>query len=233
MSLPASEKAKKKAAPDASKRRVLIVDDHPVFRHGIAALINAEDDLNVCGEASNAQAALQSIREMKPDVVLLDISLPGANGVELIKLIKAERPRLPLLVLSMHDESLYALRALRAGALGYVTKAESLTHVLTALRKVLKGEIYASAKLAEQLIFKAIQSDDVGLDSPVDKLSDRELEVLEFLGKGMGTKDIAARLNLSVKTIETHRAHIKDKMGFKDSGEMVRFAVDWMAHQTE
>jgi DNA-binding NarL/FixJ family response regulator len=215
------------------KRNVLIVDDHPVFRHGIASLINAEADLHVCGEASTSPLALDAMRRLKPDVALLDISLPGSNGVELIKLMKAEQPKLPLLILSMHDESLYALRSLRAGALGYVMKAEALNHVLTALRKVLKGEVYVSEKFSERLIFKAIQSIDGGLGSPVDKLSDRELEVLELLGRGFGTREIANELHLSVKTIETHRAHIKEKLGFKDAGEMVRFSINWVAQEKE
>lgn len=221
-------------ADDASephKRRVLIVDDHPVFRHGITALINAEPDLVVCCEASSSPSALDAMRTSQPDVALLDISLPGTNGIELIKLMKAEQPNLPLLMLSMHDESLYALRALRAGALGYVMKAEALTHVLAALRKVLKGEIYVSAEFSERLIFQAVQSVEGGMGSPVDKLSDRELEVLELLGRGLGTKGIASELHLSVKTIETHRAHIKEKLGFKDASEMVRFAIDWIAQE--
>jgi len=207
------------------------VDDHPVFRHGISALINAEADLMVCGEASSSPTALDAMRTLTPDVALLDISLPGTNGIELIKLMKAEQPKLPLLVLSMHDESLYALRALKAGALGYVMKAEALTHVLDALRKVLIGEIYVSPRLSERLIFQAIQSVDGSGGSPVDRLSDRELEVLELLGRGFGTKEIASELHLSVKTIETHRAHIKEKLGFRDAGEMVRFAIDWVAQE--
>ncbi len=213
------------------RKRVLIVDDHPVFRHGISALINAEADLTVCGEASSSQSALEAMRTLRPDVALLDISLPGTNGIELIKLMKAEQPHLPLLMLSMHDESLYALRALRAGALGYVMKVEALTHVLAALRKVMKGEIYVSKEFSERLIFQAVQSVEGGMGSPVDKLSDRELEVLELLGRGLGTKAIADQLHLSVKTIETHRAHIKEKLGFKDASEMVRFAIDWVAQE--
>ncbi len=213
------------------KKRVLIVDDHPVFRHGIGSLINAEPDLIVCGEAGSSPHALEAMRTLTPDVALLDISLPGTNGIELIKLMKAEQPKLPILMLSMHDESLYALRALRAGAVGYVMKAEALNHVITALRRVLKGEIYVSERFSERLIFKAIQSIDGGMGSPVDKLSDRELEVLQLLGRGFGTREIADELHLSVKTIETHRAHIKEKLGFKDAGEMVRFAIDWVAQE--
>jgi DNA-binding NarL/FixJ family response regulator len=211
-----------------ARRKILIVDDHPVFRHGIAALINAEADLMVCGEAGSSPAALDAMRELEPDAALLDISMPGTNGIELVKLMKAEQPKLPILMLSMHDESLYALRALRAGALGYVMKAEALSHILTALRKVLDGEIYVSPQFSERLIFKAVQSLEGGMGSPVDKLSDRELEVLELLGRGFGTREIASELHLSIKTIETHRAHIKEKLGFKDAGEMVRFAIDWV-----
>lgn len=226
-------KTLKTSEETSAKRRVLIVDDHPVFRHGITALINAEPDLVVCGEAASSPGALDAMRTLKPDIALLDISLPGTNGIELIKLMKAEYPKLPLLMLSMHDESLYALRALKAGALGYVMKAEALTHVLDALRKALKGEIYVSPRLSERLIFQAIQSVDGSSGSPVDRLSDRELEVLELLGRGFGTKEIAAELHLSVKTIETHRAHIKEKLGFRDAGEMVRFAIDWVAQEKE
>jgi len=215
----------------ATRHRVLIVDDHPVFRHGIVALINGESDLEVCGDASDSRSALDAMRRLEPDVALVDISLPGTNGIELVKLMKAERPKLPILMLSMHDESLYALRALRAGALGYVMKAEALSQVLSGLRKVLKGEIYVSPKFSEQLIFKAVQSIDGGMGSPVDKLSDRELEVLELIGQGFSTRDIAEKLHLSVKTIETHRAHIKEKLDFKDASEMVRFAIDWVAQE--
>jgi DNA-binding NarL/FixJ family response regulator len=202
-----------------------------VFRNGIGSLIGAEADLIICGEAESAPAALAAMRQLKPDVAILDISLQGTNGIELIKLMLAENPRLPLLMVSMHDESLYALRALRAGAKGYVMKAEATRNILTALRKVLAGEIYVSAFFGERLIFKAIQSLDGGMGSPVDKLSDRELEVLQLLGKGFGTREVADELHLSIKTIETHRAHIKEKLGFKDAGEMVRFAIDWVAQE--
>jgi len=223
--------AKSPKSESKTKNRVLIVDDHPVFRHGISALINAEADLVVCGEAASASTALEAMRQLEPDVALLDISLPGTNGIELVKLMKAERPKLPLLMLSMHDESLYALRALKAGALGYVMKAEALTHILDALRKVLGGEVYVSPRFGEQLIFQAIHSPEGGSGSPVDKLSDREVEVLGWLGRGLGTKKIAEKLHLSVKTIETHRAHIKEKLGFRDAAELVRFATDWAAQQ--
>ena len=213
------------------QKRVLVVDDHPVFRRGIAALISEQEDLLVCGEADSAPAALEAMRRLHPDVALVDISMPGTNGIELLKSMMAEQPKLSVLMLSMHDESLYALRALRAGAKGYVMKAEAMGNVVTALRKVIGGDIYVSPRFSERLVFKAIHSLDGGMGSPVDKLSDRELEVLQLFGRGFGTREIANELHLSIKTIETHRAHIKEKLGFKDGGEMVRFAIDWVAQE--
>jgi DNA-binding NarL/FixJ family response regulator len=215
-----------------SKRRVLIVDDHPIFRVGLAGLIGESSHLEVCGNADSAPAALEAMRRMNPDLVLLDLSLRGTNGLELIKSMKAERPDLAILVISMHDEAVFGLRALKAGALGYVQKAEAMNHVEEAITKVLQGKIYVSPEFGEQLIFKAVQSAEAGTGSPVDLLSDRELEVLQLLGKGGSTRSIAETLHLSVKTIETHRAHIKEKLGFRESEEMVKFAIDWVAQQT-
>ncbi len=197
----------------------------------MAALLAEQPDLAVCGEAENAQRGLQAMRELTPDVALVDINLPGANGLELIKLMLAEQPKLLILVVSMHDESLYALRSLRAGAKGYLMKAEALEQIVNAVRKVASGDIYVTPRFSERLVFKAIQSLEGGMGSPVDRLSDRELEVLQLLGKGLGTRDIAESLHLSVKTIETHRAHIKEKLGFKEAAEMVRFAIDWVVHE--
>jgi DNA-binding NarL/FixJ family response regulator len=213
------------------RKRVLIVDDHPVLRRGMATLISHHDDFEICGEADNAQSGLQAMREQVPHIALVDISLPGTDGLELIKLMLAEQPKLRILVVSMHDESLYALRSLRAGAKGYLMKAEALEQIVTALRKIDAGDIYVTPRFSERLVFKAIQSLEGGMGSPVDRLSDRELEVLRLLGKGLGTRDIARGLHLSVKTIETHRAHIKEKLGFKEAAEMIRFAIDWAAHE--
>jgi len=212
----------------AETKRLLIVDDHPVFRHGIIQLLGRLGDATVCAEADNAQAALEAMRLHKPDVVLLDVCMPGTNGIELIKLMLAEQPRLIILVLSMHDESLYALRALRAGAKGYVMKQQAMENVLDALRRVIGGGIYVSPQFSEKLVFKAIRGSDSDFGSPVDKLSDRELEVLQLFGRGKTTREIAETLHLSVKTIETHRAHIKEKLGFRHADELVKFAVEWM-----
>ncbi|MGB8167406.1 MAG: response regulator transcription factor [Chthoniobacteraceae bacterium] len=217
------------AFPPTAETRILIVDDHPIFRHGIGQLLARVPGITICGQAENAQSALESMRQHKPAVVLLDVSMPGTNGIELIKLMLAEQPRLIILMLSMHDESLYALRALRAGAKGYVMKQQAMENVLDALRKVINGGIYVSPQFSEKLIFKAIKGSDSDLGSPVDNLSDRELEVLHHFGRGKTTRGIAETLHLSVKTIETHRAHIKEKLGFKDADEMVRFAVEWVA----
>jgi DNA-binding NarL/FixJ family response regulator len=209
--------------------RVLIVDDHPVFRRGIGELIRRRSNMAICGEAENAHTALEAMRRLEPGVVMLDVSLPGANGIELIKLLLAERPRLRILVVSMHEESLYALRALRAGAKGYVMKHQAEEQLLDALRKVVAGGLYVSPTLAEKLVFKLVQGSDSDLGSPVDKLSDRELEVLQQFGRGKTTREAAEALHLSVKTIETHRAHIKEKLGFRDAPAMVKFAVEWVA----
>jgi DNA-binding NarL/FixJ family response regulator len=222
---------KKRAAADSTPPRILIVDDHPVFRRGMAALLQENEEFAVCAEAEDAKSALDAMRQSAPDLVLMDISMPGTNGIEIIKLMLAEQPQLAILIVSMHDESLYAMRALRAGAKGYVMKAEAQTQVVEALRKVLAGGVYVSPQYSERLIYKIISSPENESGSPVDMLSDRELEVLQLIGKGTSTGGIASELHLSIKTIETHRARIKEKLGFHDGAEMVRFAVEWAAHQ--
>jgi len=213
------------------KNRILVVDDHPLFRHGIGDLINAEPDLEVCGEADSAPAALEAIRSRAPDLVTIDISLRGANGIELLKSIKAEHAKLPLLVLSMHDESLYALRALRAGARGYIMKQEALDRVMSAIRQVLRGELYVSPSMSGRMIEEFVQGSSGG-SSIADKLTDRELEILQLIGQGHGVQQIATELNLSAKTVETHRAHIKEKLNFQSARELARFAVQWVDQQT-
>jgi DNA-binding NarL/FixJ family response regulator len=215
-------------ATATNEKRLLIVDDHPVFRHGISQLIRQLREVTICAEAEDSHSALEAMRRHTPDIVLMDISMPGKNGIELIKLMLAEQPRLLILVLSMHDESIYALRALRAGAKGYVMKQQAMDCVLDALRKVISGGIYISPQFGEKLVFKVIQGSESDLGTPVDKLSDRELEVLQLFGRNKTTREIAEALHLSVKTIETHRAHIKEKLGFRDADEMVKFAIEWM-----
>lgn len=214
------------------KKKILIVDDHPILCFGLTELIKLEKDLVVCGTAGASGEALTVMRESLPDMVILDITLPGVNGIELLKLMKAEQPHLLFLMFSKHDESLYALRALKAGALGYIMKTEPVSEILKGLRKVLNQELYISQKLSEHLIFQAIQGLE-GMGSPADKLSDRELEILELLGRGFGTKKVALELHLSAKTIETHRAHIKEKLHLKDASELIQFAIDWVAQENE
>jgi DNA-binding NarL/FixJ family response regulator len=213
---------------EPAKGRVLIVDDHPLFRLGLADLINAERDLAVCCEASSPPTALRMMRMCRPDAAIIDISLPGINGIELIKIMKAELPKLPILVLSMYGEDRYALRALRAGALGYLTKCQALGEVLGALRRVLRGGMYVSAQFSEQLLRQSLRSEEEPNDSLEDRLSPRELEVLELFGRGLGMREIASKLEISPKTIETHRRHIGRKFGFRTIAEMRHFALGWV-----
>src|SRR5256885_11137218 len=188
-------------------KRIVIVDDHPLFRKGLEQLIHSEDGFAVCGEANNAPEAMDVIRKLNPDLVIVDLSLPGANGIELIKNIRAEFQKLPVLILSMHDESLYALRALRAGAQGYVMKQEALENVINAIREVLAGRPYLSHDMSAKLITNFASGSNQG--NPTDKLSDRQLEILELFGKGRDVHEIAQALHISAKTVQTHRAHIK------------------------
>jgi DNA-binding NarL/FixJ family response regulator len=213
--------------PDA--KRIVIVDDHPLFRKGLEELIHSEGSFAVCGEAGNASEGIDVIRRLRPDLAIVDLSLPGANGIELIKNIRAEFPKLPILVLSMHDESLYALRALRAGAEGYVMKHEAMANVIQAIREVFNGRPYLSPAMAAQVITKFAHRNAEGEADPVERLSDRELEILELIGKGKEVRQIAKLLHLSPKTVETHRAHIKDKLDLKNSREVARFAMQWLS----
>ena len=214
-------------APDA--KRIVIVDDHPLFRKGLEDLIHSEGSFAVCGEAGNAAEAMEIIRKLNPDLAIVDLSLPGANGIELIKNVRAEFPKLPILVLSMHDESLYALRALRAGAGGYVMKHEAMANVIHAIHEVFNGRPYLSPAMAAQVITKFAHRNAEGAADPVERLSDRELEILELIGKGNEVRQIAKLLHLSPKTVETHRAHIKDKLDLKNSREVARFALQWLS----
>jgi len=210
-------------------KRIVIIDDHPLFRKGLEQLIHSEDGFAVCGEANNAPEAMDVIRKLNPDLAIVDLSLPGANGIELIKNIRAEFSKLPILVLSMHDESLYALRALRAGAEGYVMKHEAMTNVIQAIREVFNGRPYLSPAMAAQVITKFAHRQAEGEADAVERLSDRELEILELIGKGNDVRQIAKALHLSPKTVETHRSHIKDKLDLKNSREVARFALQWLS----
>ena len=210
-------------------KRIVIVDDHPLFRKGLTELIHSEKNhFAVCGEAGNAAEAMEVIRRLNPELAIVDLSLPGANGIELIKNVRAEFPKLPILVLSMHDESLYAVRALRAGADGYVMKHEAMANVIQAIHEILNGRPYLSPAMAAQVITKFAHRQAEGENDAVERLSDRELEILELIGKGDDVHQIAKLLHLSPKTVETHRAHIKEKLQLKNAREVARFAVQWI-----
>lgn len=215
-------------AKGKKKSRVLIVDDHEIVRQGLAMLITQTGDLTPCGEADNPADALAAIEKTSPDVAVVDITLKDGNGIELVKDIKIRHPRLPVLVLSMHEEALYAERVLRAGARGYVTKENAGEKVVDAIRKVLGGEMYLSEQMASRMLSKFVDGRSDRGTSPADLLSDRELEVFEFLGMGMSTSDIAGRLHLSVKTIGSHRENIKRKLKFDDASELLQHAIRWV-----
>ena len=211
-----------------NKYRVLLVDDHPILRKGLAELINQEVDLMVCGEAEEAPKAFEAVGVLNPDVALVDISLKGGNGLELIKNLKARYPDLPLLVLSMHDETLYAERALRAGSLGYIMKEEAIEKVLTAIRHVIAGEIFLSDRMKGRLLNQLVGGRIKQGSSSIDSLSDRELEVFRLIGEGRGTRQIAEELRLSVRTVEAYREYIKDKLNLKNGTELVQHAFQYV-----
>lgn len=218
----------KKSAVTAPRLGILVVDDHPLFRKGLAQILNSEIDLEVRAEAENSPAALEALRRMPMDLAVVDIGLHGsANGIELTKSIKAEHPDLPVLVLSMHDEMLYADRALRAGARGYLMKREALDCVITAVRSVLSGEIYISPTMTKHIV-----AEHVGVNgqpySAVETLTDRELEILQLIGEGKEVSEIAKGLHISPKTVEAHRGHIKEKLKLANAREVTRFAIRWV-----
>jgi DNA-binding NarL/FixJ family response regulator len=213
------------------QKRILIVDDHPMMRQGLAQLIGAESDLAICGESENAESALDAINSLKPDLVLADISLPGKNGLELIKDFQAMQPGLPVLVISMHDESLYAERVLRAGGRGYIMKQEGGKKLMQAIRQVLDGKIYVSEKMSADILEIFSGRRDGAESSPVEKLTDREFEVFQLISQGKGTRDIAEKLHLSVKTVDVHRTNIKTKLKLKSASELIRYAVRWSESQ--
>jgi DNA-binding NarL/FixJ family response regulator len=213
--------------PQTGKRTVLVVDDHPLMRQGLALLINQQQDLHVCGEAEEAQAALLAIAQLRPDIMILDISLKGPDGIEILKNIRATDPDLPVLVLSMHDEAIYAERALRARANGYIMKQEATEKVLVAVRRILSGEIYVSDRIANRMLRHYITGASTLRNSSIADLSDRELEVFRLIGEGHGTRQIAEELHLSVKTVESYQAHIKEKLSLRSARELMQHAIQW------
>jgi len=213
----------------SGKTRVLIVDDHPLTRSGLAYLINHQPDMIACCEAQDAAEALKGVVQSKPDLVLTDFTLPDKNGLELIKDIRAVAPQLPILVISMHEESLYAERVLRAGARGYITKDEGGERLMRAIRHVLSGTIYVSDKMSARILEIFSGGTSVQERSPVEELSDREFEIFELMGDGLSTQQIAERLHLSMKTVDAHRAKIKEKLKLKTTNELISYAARWTA----
>ncbi len=211
----------------SAKKTVFVVDDHPLLRQGLALLINQQQDLEVCGEAEEAQSAMQAISKKKPDILIVDISLNGPDGLDLLKTIRASYPDLPVLILSMHDEAIYAERALRARANGYIMKQEATEKVLVAVRRILNGEVYLSDRMANKLLQQYIGGSSAAIQSRISALSDRELEVFCLIGEGRGTREIAEELHLSIKTVETYQAHIKEKLSLHSGRELIQHAIQW------
>lgn len=209
-------------------KRILIVDDHPLICRGLTQMINNEKDLEVCGEANDINSAMQQVADLGPDAVMVDLSLKSSSGIDLIKAIKARYPDLPALVYSMHDESVFAERVLRAGAKGYVMKDQPPDVLLNALRKVLTGNIYFSDAMTTRLLDRLTAAGNDALRNPVAGLTDRELEIFSLMGQELTARQIAARLNISIKTVEAHRDHIKSKMGVQNSSDLSRYAKEWL-----
>lgn len=210
------------------KQRIVLVDDHPVLRNGLARLIDSKEEFAVCGEASTAVDAMSLIRELEPDLVIVDIGLPGTSGIELTKTIRAEFQQLPVLILSMHEEALYATRALRAGAMGYIVKQDAIDNIAVALREALNGRRYLSPVIAAQLQQNGPEGETPSTDDPVSLLTDREFEIFELIGKGHEVREISDALGLSPKTVETHRTNIKEKLKLKNARQVARLAVQWL-----
>ncbi len=222
----------KRPEAKAGKARLLLVDDHPILREGLSRMINQERDLQVSGQAASADEALQMTNALKPDLAMVDLTLRDVSGLELIKNLRARYPHMRILVLSMHKETLYAERSLRAGANGYLMKQEAPETVLVAIRKVLGGGVYLSDRMATHAVSAWAQGEQQPVASPITLLSDRELEVFELLGRGHGTRQIAEELNLSIKTVETHREHIKLKLQLENASELAQHAFEWVKSES-
>jgi DNA-binding NarL/FixJ family response regulator len=231
--LPTSAAAASLASPAIpDKTRVLLVDDHPLLRQGLKLVIERQSRYQVCGEADSAPRALEMVGKFKPDLAIVDITLQSADGIELTKGMRAQAPAMAILVVSQHDEEIYAERALRAGAMGYLMKHEASDKILIAVEQVLSGEIYLSDRIKGRMLQRLVHQTGPTLVSPLEKLSDRELEVLRLIGGGYGTREIANLLNLSVKTIDSYREHLKEKLSITGGSALVRFAIQWTKSQT-
>lgn len=209
------------------KKKILIVEDHPIFRWGLSELINQEPDMAVCGEATNVTGAWKAIDRLNPDLIIADITLENSDGIDLTKEVNRRSKTIPVLILSMHDQFLYAERALHAGARGYIMKQEAMESVVTAIRQVLAGKIYLNDQVKDRILFNLADRPAGKGRSSIERLTDRELEVFRMIGKGFSTREIASKLHLSMKTIGTYRERIKEKLNLKHANELVRHAVHW------
>jgi DNA-binding NarL/FixJ family response regulator len=209
------------------KSKILVVDDHPMVRERLAEIVNRESDLCICGEAEDRAGAIQTIKSQSPDLVVVDLTLKHSDGLELIKDIHARWPKLVMLVVSMHDESLYAERVIRAGALGYITKQEATRNILVAIRRVLAGQIYLNEQISTHIISRLVSQGGPVASTPAELLADRELQVFELTGRGMNTRQIAGRLHIASKTVETYRARIREKLKLKDGSDLLQLAISW------
>jgi len=216
---------------DSSKTRVLLVDDHPLLRRGLAQLVNQEKDMSVVGEAEDVVSALKLVEDHKPDVAVVDLSLKDSNGMDLIKDIRLRAPNTLVLVLSMHDESFYAERVLRAGARGYITKGENSAKVIEGIRDVMRGKVFVNESISSRMLSKFV-GDRTGVGG-IESLSDREFEIIAMIGRGMQTREIAKKLHLSVKTIDAHRDNIKRKLNLPDASELLKYAIKWAQSEKE
>ncbi len=221
-----------KALEEKSECRIVLVDDHPIVRDGLIQMMSRHPDLSVCGEASSAEEALKVIKDLKPDLAIVDIFLEGTNGIELTKMLRARDAELPILILSMHDEALYAERAIRAGAMGYVMKQEASRTIVEAIRTVMSGRRYVSSQISNMLGEPALNDDPSRFDGKTESLSQRELDIFKLIGAGLSRSKIAEELSISIKTVETHRANMKYKLNAGSAAELKDYAEQWTKTQT-
>jgi DNA-binding NarL/FixJ family response regulator len=214
-----------------ARKRILLVDDHPFMRAGLGQLIDRQPDMMVCGEAGNPSEAFQQLARTSPDLILTDLTMPGRSGLEFIKDLRATHDQVSILVISMHDEGVYAERVLRAGARGYIMKEAGGENLLAAIRQVLRGEVYVSPRMSARILNSLSGGRPRGSHSPIEQLTDREFEVFQLIGHGKSTRDIAAELKLSPKTVDVHRSHIKEKLALRDATALIRHAVRWVETQ--
>ncbi|WP_438483426.1 response regulator [Oleiharenicola lentus] len=229
--LPTAKPAVTPVVEAVKKTKVLLVDDHPITRQGIKALVEQLPNVEICGEADSAPKAMELVSKLEPDLTIVDITLKSTNGIELTKNLRVQAPKMQILIVSMHDENIYAERALRAGAMGYLMKQEASENIITAIKRIQGGDIYLSDRIKEKMLHRLVNHRNEEVVSPIETLSDREMEVFQLIGNGYGTRQIATKLNLSVKTIDSYREHLKEKLNLPTGSELVRYSIQWVKSQ--